>query len=98
MTNVLINIETGIQINIDELGYDNPNAFADKLIKTGKYIYSDDVINVSVEQGLEVLENERKRLVAKADELDEREKRLNELINESQKEIIKKELKKTTKK
>ena len=98
MTNVLINIETGIQINIDELGYDNPNAFADKLIKTGKYIYSDDVINVSVEQGLEVLENERKRLVAKADELDEREKRLNELINELQKEIIKKELKKTTKK
>ena len=76
----IIELRTGKKLNVDDFNYADKQAPAKKLISTGKYIDVDGIIEVSKEQGIEILENERLELVKLREELEQREQKI--LIDE----------------
>ena len=82
---ILINIDNGNVINASKFS----ERYIEKLLSTKKFIKESDKVEVSTEQGVEILENERIRLVEWEQRLIDKENELNklasslELINEN---------------
>lgn len=82
---ILINIDNGNVINASKFS----ERYIEKLLATKKFIKESDKFEVSTEQGVEILENERIRLVEWEQRLIDKENELNklasslELINEN---------------
>lgn len=82
---ILINIDNGNVINASKFS----ERYIEKLLSTKKFIKESDKFEVSTEQGVEILENERIRLVEWEQRLIDKENELNklasslELINEN---------------
>lgn len=80
MIQAIIRLSDGNTFDVDSFSVADKQAHAKRLIATGKYIDIENKVEVSKEQGIEILENERLALVKLRDELEKREKEL--LINE----------------
>ena len=82
---ILINIDNGNVINASKFS----ERYIEKLLSTKKFIKESDKFEVSTEQGVEILEQERIRLVEWEEKLMNKENELNEiaksleLINEN---------------
>lgn len=82
---ILINIDNGNVINASKFS----ERYIEKLLSTKKFIKESDKFEVSTEQGVEILEQERIRLVEWEQRLIDKENELNklasslELINEN---------------
>ena len=72
---ILINIDNGNVINASKFS----ERYIDKLLSTKKFIKESDKLEVSTEQGVEILEQERIRLVEWEEKLMNKENELNEL-------------------
>lgn len=72
---ILINIDNGNVINASKFS----ERYIEKLLSTKKFIKESDKIEVTTEQGLEILEQERIRLVKWEEKLMNKENELNEL-------------------
>jgi len=72
---ILINIDNGNVINASKFS----ERYIEKLLSTKKFIKESDKIEVTTEQGLEILEQERIRLVEWEEKLMNKENELNEL-------------------
>lgn len=72
---ILINIDNGNVINASKFS----ERYIEKLLSTKKFIKESDKFEVSTEQGLEILEQERIRLVKWEEKLMNKENELNEL-------------------
>ena len=72
---ILINIDNGNVINASKFS----ERYIEKLLSTKKFIKESDKIEVTTEQGLEILEQERIRLVGWEEKLMNKENELNEL-------------------
>ncbi len=72
---ILINIDNGNVINASKFS----ERYIEKLLSTKKFIKESDKLEVSTEQGVEILEQERIRLVEWEEKLMNKENELNEL-------------------
>lgn len=72
---ILINIDNGNVINASKFS----ERYIEKLLSTKKFITESDKLEVSTEQGVEILEQERIRLVEWEEKLMNKENELNEL-------------------
>lgn len=72
---ILINIDNGNVINASKFS----ERYIEKLLSTKKFIKESDKLEVSTEQGVEILEQERIRLVEWEEKLMNKENQLNEL-------------------
>ena len=72
---ILINIDNGKVINASKFS----ERYIEKLLSTKKFIKESDKVEVSTEQGVEILEQERIRLVEWEEKLMNKENELNEL-------------------
>ena len=72
---ILINIDNGNVINASKFS----ERYIEKLLSTKKFIKESDKFEVSTEQGVEILEQERIRLVEWEKKLMNKENELNEL-------------------
>jgi hypothetical protein len=72
---ILINIDNGNVINASKFS----ERYIEKLLSTKKFIKESDKVEVSTEQGVEILEQERIRLVEWEEKLMNKENELNEL-------------------
>jgi len=72
---ILINIDNGNVINASKFS----ERYIEKLLSTKKFIKESDKFEVSTEQGVEILEQERIRLVEWEEKLMNKENELNEL-------------------
>lgn len=72
---ILINIDNGNVINASKFS----ERYIEKLLATKRFIKESDKIEVTTEQGLEILEQERIRLVEWEEKLMNKENELNEL-------------------
>ena len=76
---ILINIDNGNVINASKFS----ERYTEKLLSTKKFIKESDKFEVSTEQGVEILEQERIRLVEWEEKLMNKENELNELAKSS---------------
>jgi len=74
---ILINIDNGNVINASKFS----ERYIEKLLSTKKFIKESDKFEVSTDQGVEILEQERIRLVEWEEKLMNKENELNELAN-----------------
>jgi hypothetical protein len=72
---ILINIDNGNVINASKFS----ERYIEKLLSTKKFIKESDKVEVSTDQGVEILEQERIRLVEWEEKLMNKENELNEL-------------------
>jgi hypothetical protein len=72
---ILINIDNGNVINASKFS----ERYIEKLLSTKKFIKESDKVEVSTVQGVEILEQERIRLVEWEEKLMNKENELNEL-------------------
>ncbi|HMV15698.1 MAG TPA: hypothetical protein PKK18_10950 [Chitinophagales bacterium] len=72
---ILINIDNGNVINASKFS----ERYIEKLLSTKKFIKESDKFEVSTDQGVEILEQERIRLVEWEEKLMNKENELNEL-------------------
>jgi hypothetical protein len=72
---ILINIDNGNVINASKFS----ERYIEKLLSTKKFIKESDKVEVSTVQGVEILEQERIRLVEWEEKLMNKENKLNEL-------------------
>lgn len=72
---ILINIDNGNVINASKFS----ERYIEKLLSTKKFIKESDKLEVSTEQGVEILEQERIRLVEWEEKLMNKENELNKL-------------------
>ena len=74
---ILINIDNGNVINASKFS----ERYIEKLLSTKKFIKESDKFEVSTEQGVEILEQERIRLVEWEQRLIDKENELNKLAS-----------------
>jgi len=72
---ILINIDNGNVINASKFS----ERYIEKLLSTKEFIKESDKVEVSTDQGVEILEQERIRLVEWEEKLMNKENELNEL-------------------
>jgi hypothetical protein len=72
---ILINIDNGNVINASKFS----ERYIEKLLSTKKFIKESDKVEVTTDQGVEILEQERIRLVEWEEKLMNKENELNEL-------------------
>ena len=72
---ILINIDNGNVINASKFS----ERYIEKLLSTKKFIKESDKVEVSTDKGVEILEQERIRLVEWEEKLMNKENELNEL-------------------
>lgn len=74
----IINKRTGNKHFLKDFTCKNPEAYAERLVASGHFINEGDIIEVSISDGIEILETERKRLVKEREEFEAEKQKLKE--------------------